>query len=58
MRREAAKEASPIVLQADFELLDGFVRRAKGFDAVPAEIMGGVFHVILGFVKSGKGGVM
>ena len=35
-----------IELQADFQLANGFIGCAEGFDAVSAEVMSGVFHVL------------
>lgn len=36
-----------VVLQADFQLMDGLVDGVNRFHAMPAEIVGGVFEVLL-----------
>src|SRR5260370_6220058 len=36
-----------VVLQANLKLFDRFLRCRQGFSAVPAEVMRGVFHVLL-----------
>jgi len=51
---ESAARFLLIKLQADFELLDGFVRRAEGFNAMATEVMSGVFHVLFGAAKGGQ----
>ena len=37
-----------VVLEADFELLKGFVGRSQRFHAMPAKIVRWVFHVLFG----------
>jgi len=46
-----------VVLEADFELLDGAIDGADGFDAVAAIIVCGVFEVFLGMAQGVDGGV-
>ncbi len=40
-----------IVLLADFELVNRFVYRVKGFDAMTAEIVGRVFQMLVSVVQ-------
>jgi len=47
----------PVVLEADFKLLDGAINGADGLDTVSAVIVGGVFEVFLGVAERTDGGV-
>jgi hypothetical protein len=49
----ARKPHNPLLIefQTNLKLVDGFIGCTDRFYAVPAEIMGGVFHVLLGSSK-------
>jgi hypothetical protein len=40
-----------LILEADFELVDGFVNGMNGINAVAAEIVTGVLEVLLGVMQ-------
>ena len=54
-RQRAVIERLLVVFEAEFKLLEGSVDGLDGFDAVAAEVVGGVFQMFFGVPERGHG---